>query len=146
MSATDFKGSPDPEEPKNVAGLTTSGWTLVPKNEQIGRHWYVTHTDVVTTFYTQKSWLRPTSQAAYVLAHEQGHFDIMEIYARQLEKDLNARRFTIDEYNDLVPGIFKRAMHAAEAYQNQYDDNTSHGIHRTKQAEWLAEIKEKLTQ
>ena len=50
------------------------------------------HYEITCNFSKIKSW--GILKTPYILAHEQGHFDITEIYARILHRELLAYKFT----------------------------------------------------
>jgi len=82
----------------------------------------------------------------YILEHEQGHFDITEIYARKLGRELMEYKFNPKSYRDDVTRIYRRLMDEKEQYQDKYDRDTDFSRNREKQAEWLEMIKEELEQ
>jgi two-component sensor histidine kinase len=55
---------------------------------------------VYNAFYINKSWVRPDAKIAEILDHEQGHFDLCEIYTRRLRALLAEFRFDgkVDEF------------------------------------------------
>ncbi len=56
---------------------------------------------VSTYFYPDKSWYKPTVANEVTLAHEQLHFDITEIFARKLRKELNQVKFSKNVKNEV---------------------------------------------
>ncbi|HET9487105.1 MAG TPA: DUF922 domain-containing protein, partial [Chryseosolibacter sp.] len=99
--------------------------------------------DVVAFFNRKKSWARDRS--ASLLAHEQLHFDIAELYARKIRKkihDLNSKGINnIKIYNNAIRELLLESNRADE----QYDLETLHGAMSKKQAAWSAKVKEELT-
>ncbi len=78
-----------------------------------------------------------------LLMHEQKHFDISEIFARQATRDLQALKLSANyrkEIADFVQVKFK----AAELYQRLYDQDTQHGEDFAAQEEWDERIAEEL--
>jgi hypothetical protein len=93
---------------------------------------------ITCSFSKNKSWgLHKTD---YILAHEQGHFDIAEIFARKLNKQMNAYRFDKDNFKDDLKKIYTSITSEKEAMQNEYDRVTNHSILKEKQMEWLKKI------
>jgi antirestriction protein len=80
----------------------------------------------------------------YILQHEQGHFDITELFARKLAKELKEHKFNGRKYQDDVSKIYKKVMDEKEHYQNKYDKETDFSRNKQQQAEWLEKIKDEL--
>ena len=80
----------------------------------------------------------------YILQHEQGHFDITELFARKLAKELKEYKFNPRKYQDDVSKIYKKLMDEKEEYQNKYDKETDFSRNKEQQAEWLEKIKDEL--
>jgi Bacterial protein of unknown function (DUF922) len=90
------------------------------------------------SFSRKKSWVLHKTE--YILAHEQGHFDIAEIYARLLNKRMKDYRFDKATYKTELGKIYRSVLDEKEAFQNSYDDETNHSINKDKQAAWLKRI------
>jgi predicted secreted Zn-dependent protease len=97
---------------------------------------------ITCRFSKTRSWGK--YKTAYILQHEQGHFDITEIYARKLAKELKEYKFNSGKYQDDVTSIYKRLMDEKEDYQNKYDKETDFSRNKEKQAEWLEKIRDEL--
>ena len=93
-------------------------------------------------FSKTRSWGK--YKTAYILQHEQGHFDITEIFARKLAKEIKEYKFNPRKYQDDLGKIYKRLMDEKEEYQNKYDKETDYSRNQEKQAEWLKKIEEEL--
>ena len=79
-------------------------------------------------------------RTAYILSHEQGHFDLAEVYARKLFRKLSEYRFDANNYRKDLKKIYDDVIKEKEAIQNEYDEETRHSILKAKQAEWLKKI------
>jgi hypothetical protein len=93
-------------------------------------------------FSKTRSWGK--YKTTYILQHEQGHFDITEIFARRLAKEIKEYKFNPRKYQDDLGKIYKRLMDEKEEYQNKYDKETDYSRNQEKQAEWLKKIDEGL--
>lgn len=131
----DFLGQPD-EEARGDAGAAVAIRAkpfLVRKKVRY---------DVVAVFDRSKSWARDRSES--LLAHEQLHFDIAELYARKLRKKI--AELGTDGVNDI--GVYNEAIQTLLLESNradeEYDAETLHGGLPKKQAEWTAKVKEGL--
>ncbi|MEO6882743.1 MAG: hypothetical protein ABI199_01825 [Bacteroidia bacterium] len=80
-----------------------------------------------------------------ILEHEQGHFDINELYARMLRKQLqdssyiNYNQFKIEFYK-----MYRSVDGAANSEEDKYDKETNHSIDTTMQNKWSKYIAEQL--
>ena len=77
---TDFKGQIDTT--KKYGALSSTGISL-----KFSQRSGITLFKIVALFYKQESWVRVHSPVG--LIHEQGHFNIAEIYARKLRQTLS---------------------------------------------------------
>ncbi|CAM2063849.1 Sel1 repeat family protein [Sulfidibacter corallicola] len=87
------------------------------------------------------SWCRPGMRNDYGLAHEQLHFDISEIFARQLRASLaKIPPHEIDKANE----AYRRIVDEMNRTQTRYDDETQHGISRELQSKWAESVADAL--
>lgn len=131
----DYKAPPNPAS--NAAATTT---TYLSIDYHIG-------TDSFS--YTIRSWFSRTRswgrhKDEHILAHEQGHFDIAEIFARKLQQRMKAYTFNKRTYRKELHKIYTETADEKSAMQQQYDRETQHSIHKEKQAEWLEKIRQLL--
>lgn len=131
LTWTDFTGKPDPLSTN--AALTSSGITIEFGMDKDG----LTHT-ISCRFDKNKSWVRIKND--YILNHEQGHFDIAEIHARLLHKELSAYTFNRKSFNDDIRDIYNGVMKLHVAAQRNYDLETNHSLDSTQQRLWDAKI------
>ncbi len=94
---------------------------------------------VVTYLNKDSSWRKPSLEKndAYTINHEQMHFDITEIFARRIRKELLEN--TVNE-QELKQIYFDHAR-ACRMFQQDYDRETRHSIDRKKQTEWNVKIR-----
>jgi hypothetical protein len=96
--------------------------------------------DIKIVFKKYESWTIDTT-AEYLLAHEQLHFDIAELYARKLRKGIQDVSKTNRNPTEEVfkPVIQKLYLETANT-QRKYDEETIHGIITESQIEWEKKI------
>ena len=88
------------------------------------------------------SWVVANQKSDTLLAHEQGHFDITGLVARDLAKALGALRVgTTDELQREVSRLFEAYDTWAKSLSKQYDDETGNSRNAKVQAEWEARIR-----
>jgi predicted secreted Zn-dependent protease len=93
---------------------------------------------IESRFSKTRSWgLHKTD---YILSHEQGHFDIAEIFARKLHKQMSEYNFNRKTYQKDLKKIYEEITEGKEEMQNDYDKETRHSINKQEQAEWLKKI------
>ena len=105
---------------------------------------------VVVTIDSSETWVltgvSTASNQARVLKHEQGHFNIAGITARDVDRALVALRDSDSDalessVNDVADGIIS----SGQAEEDRYDDGpanggTDHGNDVTQQATWNSKI------
>jgi hypothetical protein len=98
--------------------------------------------DVYVIFNRDKSWKR--DESPLLLAHEQLHFDLAEVYARKIRQkisDLSKEGVNdVKLYNREIQLLLEESNEA----DRQYDIETLHGVMDKKQAEWEKKVKEEL--
>ena len=99
---------------------------------------------ITCSFSKNKSW--GLHKTLYILSHEQGHFDIAEIFARKLNKKMAAYKFDPNNYKEDLKKIYDDIIIEKEEMQNAYDIETDHSINKEKQADWLKRIADMLAE
>jgi hypothetical protein len=95
-------------------------------------------------FSKTKSW--GLMKTDYILAHEQGHFDITEIYARKLYEALQNYEYNRRTFKSDINNIYQEIVSQKEALQHRYDGETDHSRNRKQQYDWLETIQNLLTE
>jgi hypothetical protein len=96
------------------------------------------------TFDPAKSWKDLIKTKGLSINHEQGHFDIAEIYARKLRKEFIENVKTEKDYQLKFKLIYQVLYGEFLDYQYYYDGITKKGTKPDKQKELEAEIKAQL--
>lgn len=94
--------------------------------------------EVTNYFDPAKSWIKPAATVE-ILKHEQLHFDITEIYARELRKKiklLQKNTSDMDVLNMEIKAAFKQHARLMEKEQTRYDNETNHSIIVDMQKKW----------
>ena len=99
---------------------------------------------MVGYFSSKESWVCSDQKTEDILKHEQGHFDLTEIYARMFRKQVMAATFTFKNLKDKYNKIHTEIISGWNKEQNLYDKETDHGIDSTKQHQWLKDIAKRL--
>ena len=82
----------------------------------------------------------------WILKHEQGHFDISEIFARRLNKAVNEYQFSRTSFQKDLDNIYKSIVDEKEKFQQLYDNETDYSRNKDKQEEWFERIDAELKQ
>lgn len=128
---SDFKAKPDPASAN--AAMTNSIINIEFNFDDNSLDYTIS-----CRFDKNRSWVKV--RTVPVLQHEQGHFDIAEIYARKLAKEMSGYKFNPATVKDDVNNIYDRIMKVYQQEQQQYDQQTDFSRNREKQAEWLTRI------
>lgn len=137
---SDFKGKP--LKTQWAAATTASGISYEFSTSGTPEK-MVVHFKVQTDFYPQKSWYRPELVDATVLGHEQLHFDISELFARKMRKQLSETVFT-QNIKAEVQAIYRQILKELNAFQNNYDHQTNFSRNTEKQLIWNQKIEKAL--
>jgi len=95
------------------------------------------HVFVYSTFIPSKSWMK--KKLPEVLSHEQLHFDITEYYARKFYAQaagLVGQQGTQSKLKQL----FADLNNECNTMQNQYDEESAHGVNEKEQSEWQEKV------
>lgn len=135
LSWADYKAKPD--QNSDAAASTTSILVISYNISSTGFTY-----KIECRFSKTRSW--GLHKTEYILSHEQGHFDIAEIFARKLHKKMSEYRFNKRTYQKDLDKIYEEVVKEKEKMQNDYDRETNHSINKEKQAEWLQKIRQLL--
>jgi len=98
---------------------------------------------VFNTFLKEKSWANDTT-SSHLLAHEQLHFDISEIYARKIRQTVDSLREVgykkFEPYNEKI----KTLLETSNKMHKCFDKETSHGVLIFEQEKWQEKVNKEL--
>lgn len=78
-----------------------------------------------------------------LLNHEQLHFDITEIFARELRKKLSTIKFTSNQnLKNKVKELYHKINSASIEFQHKYDKETNHSKNKSQQLIWNERIQD----
>lgn len=140
LTMFDFQGSP-PATQLDLS-VASSNTTIGLTHQWVGNQGLVY--TIFCTFSRSRSWM--SLRKTYILEHEQGHFDLTEVFARKLNQQLLAARprMTSSNHRAIVDEIFRAVTNEKEAWQKRYDAETEHSMNPNRQAEWLERIRQSL--
>jgi len=134
----DFKASDNTSQDEAVATSNTGfGYTLTKKKGS-------PEGDVFAHFYCQGSWKKPELKSHKVLSHEQGHFDICELYSRKFLEEIEVLKEQDKLTTRSLKVLYRKMNREFKDFQNQYDAETNHSTDRFHQRIWNAKISNEL--
>lgn len=93
------------------------------------------------------SWVLPTSQNDYSLAHEQLHFDIARVVTERFKKKIATMQADlIIDLNSMIQYEYLESYREMNQLQKQYDTETNHSLSFQIQAIWAAKVKKWLSE
>jgi hypothetical protein len=135
---SDFKATPKRLSPN--AALTDSGMSIELKCDG------TTSKAVVKCYFNpHKSWTKDT-ESAYLLKHEQLHFDITELFVRKLRAQLAKLGNDCEALSDHIEEYYQRNYKEFVAYQDRYDRESEHSLNKEKQADWEQKVARELAE
>ena len=75
-----------------------------------------------------------------MLAHEQLHFDICELFGRKLYKEILVLRDSGKLNNRTIKRLHSKLKKQYSNYQDKYDNETEHSINQVEQLKWNSRI------
>jgi hypothetical protein len=104
---------------------------------------------VMAGFRPRQSWVKRAvlddpEQRQTVLAHEQTHFDIGELHARNMRQVFAHLAGACRKTDADLGAIVDRLAEAEKVEQRRYDAETNHGLLAGPQAEWSQRVRRRL--
>lgn len=157
LSWQDFLGDPPPASLRGTEAARIwvgiryfASWEL--SFDPVRGRWTARLLDCTTQAFMDRtrSWALPDQRLPEVLRHEQGHFDLLEVFRRLLEQELmlwigkpvsaTTREEAERKLTRLLEEVYLRVWEAHEACQAQYDQETEHGGNQAQQDLWSRRI------
>lgn len=142
LAWSDFKSKSNNMGNANVVAYTHCGWeysAVVSSDSNVP-----VKIGIQTIFKENQSWKDVKRITDYALLHEQKHFDIAELFARRLRKEVEEKVVSSGDYIKYFHGIYNKIAKDYKDFQASYDRDTRNGINTIKQAEYNTLITEEL--
>jgi hypothetical protein len=136
----DFRGVPNGAD--SFVASTNSGISFAFSYKEINGKVNVSYT-VLSNFYPLLSWYRPERVSPYILKHEQTHFDISELHARKLRRELNSIKEDTD-FRQLSEKIYHAIELERREMQLRYDTESDHSNIESQEYLWRSFVVEQL--
>ena len=131
----DFKAQADAKDPLHALTATNIDMKAKCDDGEL-------KVKVESTFATKESWSK-NKKSERLLFHEQLHFDITEIYARRLYKELTNLKNACDNPAQLNK-ITDRVFEEWKAQEDLYDKETNHGLNQDAMKIWAEKVSSEL--
>lgn len=137
----DFRGKPTPTG--IVAAITMSGFGYTASMKRNGNKGEI-NIGIYCYFSKDKSWVKTDKKTAYILNHEQHHFDISYIAACMFANKLKNTAITSSNVNTVLPKIYKECCDLMNKMQDDYDGETKNGQLKDQQEKWNTTLNSRL--
>lgn len=132
----DFRGTPETENPHHA--LTAANLAVEARCKD-NKFYY----EVKCVFLPTESWSK-NKRSEKLLAHEQLHFDLTEVHARQLRKNLKELGLSCGNLKSQLNTTVGAAFKAWKAEQEEFDKISRHGLDAQTQLAWEEDIARRL--
>jgi hypothetical protein len=136
-----FRGKPNTNI--SAAAVTASGITFEFSIQETKTRIVNFDTKVYAHFYPEKSWYIKALGDKHILAHEQLHFDITELYARKFRKEISKLKIS-NQLKDQLRNLHQKINKELATAQNLYDTETDNSIIKEAQERWEIHVKKEL--
>lgn len=134
----DFKGAPEAGNPHHA--LTAANLAVDAKCSNNSFSY-----EVKCVFLPEESWSK-NKKSASLLKHEQLHFDLTEVHARQLRKKLKTLGTSCSNMKENLNTTVNTAFKEWKAEQDLFDESCSHGLNKAEEAAWAENINQRLNE
>lgn len=141
LSWDDFKGRPDKNS--EWTAMTYSGIKLRYEYKHKDG-WYNVKIMLYPYMDKTRSWYTEAGHNNHTLAHEQRHFDITILIAKQLAQELQQKNYSSKAFAKQINKVHEEYLEKLRQMQEQYDEETNHGISKGRQRMWDRKIESEL--
>jgi hypothetical protein len=144
LDLTDFKAIVKPLDAKGInmaACCATSIYMESQKNFRLIWDGKINNVKIISFFDCGRSWFDKNYLYNNILEHEQIHFDITELIARRLRKEVYFKPLSLK----VLQAKYNKSLEDLNKIQTKFDSDTNHGILHNRQIEWNRHIQEELS-
>ncbi len=102
--------------------------------------------EIRAVFHYYGSWAKDYAKTERLLLHEQTHFNITELFARKIRKELSETDYVPGKFKSTLDEIYSKYETEWKAYQRVYDKQTNQGVNTKAQKEWDNKVLDELLQ
>lgn len=137
LSWEDFQGIPDSSSKYKAVSSPSINYFLSYNKESFSYK-------VLCHFNKKKSWVKLKDDL--LLAHEQGHFDIAEVFARKLRVLFKSYVFNAITIEEDFKKMYEEIKKERDKIDSLYDSETQFSMNKQKQLFWTKKIAQNLKQ
>ncbi|TPE43399.1 hypothetical protein FJM65_13770 [Pontibacter mangrovi] len=141
LNWNDFTGSP--AKPSKYAAAVFPGFAYGGRSEVVNGELQII-LDLKVYVLQSSSWVKPDSRDNYSLNHEQKHFDIAKLVAERFKQKITPAILSVQDYNSIIQYHWIESYREMNQLQEQYDNETQHGLNKVAQEQWNKKIAEEL--
>ncbi|WP_299700323.1 hypothetical protein [uncultured Pontibacter sp.] len=106
----------------------------------------IIHLNLTMKVYVLKSssWVKESAKDPYGLNHEQRHFDIVKLVSERFKQKVNPDELSLTDYNSNIQYLFIESFREMNQLQDQYDEETRHGLDKLAQERWNLRLEKEL--
>ena len=140
LTWADFQGEPKPGS--GFVASTNSGISFSYSFKTLNGDVEYSFT-VHSYFYPESSWYLRSQVNDHILAHEQTHFDITELFARILRARIEATPFS-EKIKEEIEKIYRQTETKRKEMQERFDRESNHSKNKSGEKVWEDFVAEKL--
>lgn len=127
----DFKASPDQSSKYKALTESIINISIAGKGQEAT-------IQVVANFDKNTSWVK--ERTSDLLKHEQGHFDIVELWARKFKQKLKGKTYNVKTFQKELNELYGEMNRESKSMQIEYDRSTEHSVNTKEQEKWNKKI------
>ena len=131
---SDFSGQVDTQSPFDAK--TNTHTSLKMGKVEIKGDSILIQSLELTVEFSATSWAKANKQSDVLLKHEQAHFDLDILCAKEILSKLNGVTLPKASYNSIIQKIVGEITKKYSDLQSQYDTETKHAKDREQQLIW----------
>ena len=139
---SDFQNPVKPTKEQDVVAITSTGINYLVSQQKGSPNKVQLHISAV--FSQKNSWKNSEGLTKEALDHEQGHFDIAELYARKIKAEVSKKIITKSDFDKNFKALYDRYYSEYLQFQKKYDVETNRGLNTEQQRKYRALINQQL--
>lgn len=140
LSFDDFLGKIDDSSAAAAASAINIEYKIISQSIWTGK----IKIRINAVFDRDRSWSKPEFENSQLLAHEQGHFDIAQIFAEKLQKKVNVEIKNSQDFSEKFLTLYDNLYDEYKQFQIKYEIETNYGTDVESQKKYQALIQDML--
>lgn len=140
LSWDDFKGRPNFNNPHTAETSVSHIYQTIPLSTGNSN---TVNIKVSYEFNKYKAWVKSGGEDDEgLLRHEQGHYNIGFLYAKEFVNRIKKLNLNIDTYQEEIKKVYDSVINEYRETDNRYENETDHSKNRNIQERWDKVIEE----